>query len=94
MQSLWTWIIGVVGVLLLAASALAATVKVGVVMTYSGGGAEFGQQVDRGMNLYIQQHATDLGGHQVELIKRDAKLPDGAIAKTAVQELITREGWN
>ena len=69
----------------------AATVKIGVVLTYSGGAAEFGQQIDRGMNLYLQQHPDALGGHQVELIKRDSKRPSGDIAKTAVQELITRE---
>jgi branched-chain amino acid transport system substrate-binding protein len=76
---------------MLSASAFAATVKVGVVLTYSGGVAEFGQQVDRGMQLYLQRHATDLGEHTIELIKRDAKRPGGAEAKTAVQELITRE---
>jgi branched-chain amino acid transport system substrate-binding protein len=91
MQTVWTWIIGAIALLGLSASTFAATVKVGVVMTYSGGGAEFAQQIDRGMQLYVQQHAADLGAHQVELIKRDAKLPDGATAKTAVQELITRD---
>jgi branched-chain amino acid transport system substrate-binding protein len=91
MQSVWMWIISAVGLLLLAASSFAATVKVGVVMTYSGGGAEFAQQVDRGMRLYMQQHATDLGDHTIALIKRDAKQPGGATARTAVQELITRD---
>jgi branched-chain amino acid transport system substrate-binding protein len=91
MQSVWMWIISAVGLLLLSTSSFAATVKVGVVMTYSGGGAEFAQQVDRGMRLYMQQHATDLGDHTIELIKRDAKQPGGAVARTAVQELITRE---
>ena len=74
-----------------ATSALAATVKVGVVLTYSGGAAQFGQQIDRGMNLYIKQHGAELGDHQIELIKRDSKRPGGDIAKTAVQELIVRE---
>lgn len=91
MQSVWMWIISAVGLLLLSTTSFAATVKVGVVMTYSGGGAEFAQQVDRGMRLYMQQHATDLGDHTITLIKRDAKQPGGAVAKTAVQELITRE---
>jgi branched-chain amino acid transport system substrate-binding protein len=67
--------------LLLSATAFAATVKVGVVLTYSGGAAEFGQLIDQGMSLYLKQHAAE----------RDAKRPGGDIAKTAVQELITRE---
>lgn len=91
MQTVCLWIISAMALLGLSASTFAATVKVGVVMTYSGGGAEFAQQIDRGMQLYVQQHAADLGAHQIELIKRDAKLPDGATAKTAVQELITRD---
>ena len=73
-------------------TALADTVKIGVVMTYSGGAAEFGQQIDRGMDLYLQRHPEAFGDHVIELIKRDAKSPGGDVAKTAVQELITREG--
>ena len=70
---------------------LAATVRVGVVLTYTGGAAQFGQQIDRGMHLYIKQHGSELGEHNIELIKRDSKRPGGDIAKTAVQELITRD---
>ena len=75
----------------MATAAIAETVKIGVVMTYSGGAAEFGQQIDRGMDLYLKLNPEALGGHDVELIKRDAKSPGGDVAKTAVQELITRE---
>lgn len=91
MQAASKWLVGAVTFLMLVSFARAATVKVGVVLTYSGGAAEFGQQVDRGMNLYLQQHAAQLGDHTIELIKRDAKRPGGDIAKTAVRELITRE---
>ncbi len=71
--------------------AQAATVKVGVVLPYSGGAAQFGQQIERGMMLYLNEHGDKLGGHKIELIKRDSKNPGGAAAKTAVQELITTE---
>jgi branched-chain amino acid transport system substrate-binding protein len=69
----------------------AANVKIGVVLTYSGGAAQFGQQIGRGMDLYMKLHGGDLGGHTLELIKRDSKRPGGDVAKTAVRELITRE---
>lgn len=78
--------------LLAAPAALAKTVKVGVVMTFSGGAAQFGDLIEKGMNLYMQQHPEAFGGHEVEIIKRDAKTPGGDVAKTVVQELITREG--
>ncbi len=87
----WMWVTVWMVVGMLCGWASAATVKVGVVLTYSGGAAEFGQQVDRGMSLYLKQHAAELGEHRIELIRRDAKRPGGAIAKTAVRELITRD---
>ena len=75
----------------LASTAEAAKVRIGVVLPYTGGAAQFGQQIDRGMNLYLTLHGDQFGGHELELIKRDSKRPGGDIAKTAVQELITRE---
>lgn len=69
----------------------AAEVKVGVVLTYSGGAAQFGQQIDRGMSLYMKLNEAALGDHKITLIKRDSKRPGGDIAKTAVRELVTRD---
>jgi len=80
-----------VAVLALPAGVQAKNVKIGVVLTYSGGGAEFGEQITRGMELYAKLHQAELGGHTIELIKRDSKRPGGDIAKNAVQELITRD---
>ncbi len=86
-----TTILACAASLTLAAAAQAAEVKVGVVLTYTGGAAELGEQVDRGMELYLKSHPEAFGGHTVNLVKRDAKRPGGDIAKNAVQELITRE---
>ena len=74
-----------------AACAFAQTVKVGVVLPYSGVGAEFGQQVDRGIQTFMKLNPNAFGPYKVELIKRDSKNPSGAEAKTAVQELIVQE---
>ena len=71
--------------------AAASEVKIGVVLTYSGGAAQFGEQIDRGMSLFLTKHPEAFGGHTVKLIKRDSKRPGGDIAKNAVRELITRE---
>jgi branched-chain amino acid transport system substrate-binding protein len=84
---------------LLAAAALAfagtgvsaQTVKIGVVLPFTGVGAEFGQQVDRGIQTFMKLNPNAFGGIKVELVKRDSKAPSGADAKTAVQELITQE---
>jgi len=71
--------------------AAAQTVKVGVVLPYSGVGAELAQQVDRGIQTFMKLNPSAFGGYKVELVKRDSKNPSGAEAKTAVQELIVQE---
>ena len=76
---------------LAATGASAQTVKVGVVLPFTGVGAEFGQQVDRGIQTFMKLNPNAFGGIKVELVKRDSKAPSGADAKTAVQELITQE---
>ncbi len=74
-----------------ALGAAAQTVKVGVVLPYTGVGAEFAQQVDRGIQVFMKLNPDAFGPYKVELIKRDSKNPSGAEAKTAVQELIVQE---
>ena len=72
-------------------AAQARTVKVGVVLTFSGVNAEYGDQILRAMNLYMKEHPKAAGANKIELIKRDSKNPSGTVAKTEVQELITRD---
>ena len=74
-----------------AASASAQTVKVGVVLTYTGVGAEFAQQIDRGMQMFMKLNPNAFDPYKIELIKRDAKNPGGADARTAAQELIVQD---
>src|SRR5689334_22411085 len=76
---------------LISAVATAQTVKVGVVLPYTGVGAELAQQVDRGILTFMKLNPNAFGGVKVEIVKRDSKNPSGAEAKTAVQELIAQE---
>jgi branched-chain amino acid transport system substrate-binding protein len=75
----------------LATAATAQDVKVGVVLPYSGVGAELAQQMDRGLELYLKLNADQVKPYRITLIKRDSKAPDGAGAKIAVQELLTQD---
>lgn len=75
----------------LAAGVQAQTVKIGVKLTYTGVGAEFGQQVDRGMQMFMKLNPGAFGACKPEIVRRDGKNPGGADAKTAVAELITQE---
>jgi branched-chain amino acid transport system substrate-binding protein len=72
-------------------SAQAATVKIGVVLPFSGPNADLGHQIDKAFDLYVKLHAKDIAPHKVEIIKRDEGPPTGAVAKTVTTELITND---
>jgi branched-chain amino acid transport system substrate-binding protein len=88
-------VLGVALGLALAAPAWAETVKVGIILTYSGPAASLGDQIDKGMSLYVKEHEKDLPqGVQVELVRRDDTGPNPEVAKRLAQELITRDHVN
>jgi branched-chain amino acid transport system substrate-binding protein len=80
-------------------AASAQEVKIGLVAPFTGIGAEFGQQTDRGIEQYLKLNADKLKPYTIKIIKRDDKNPSGADSKVAVQELLTQEnvdaliGW-
>jgi branched-chain amino acid transport system substrate-binding protein len=77
-----------------AQAAPAETIKIGVVVPYTGVNADLGTQVDKAFDLYVDLHAKDIAPHKVEIIKRDEGPPSGASAKTVVTELIVRDKVN
>ena len=85
--------------IIIALAALAATggaaaaqeVKVGLVLPYTGIGAELTQQVERGMELYLKLNADKVKPYKITFVKRDSKAPNGAEAKAMVQELLTQD---
>ena len=86
------WLFG--GALLLAAAGASAdtVVKVGVINTYSGSEAQTGEEIDKGLKLYVKEHDKDLPpGVKVELVFRDDTGPNPDVAKRLAQELITRD---
>ncbi|MEZ5889173.1 MAG: ABC transporter substrate-binding protein [Xanthobacteraceae bacterium] len=66
-------------------------VKVGIVLPFTGVNAEFAQQMERGVELYLKLNADKVKPYKITLIKRDSKNPGGADAKIAVQELLTQD---
>jgi branched-chain amino acid transport system substrate-binding protein len=80
---------------LLAGSAAAQTVKIGVVNTYSGPAAMFGDYGDKAMKLYMKLHTKELPpGVKIELITRDDGGPNPDKARQLAQDLIVREKVN
>lgn len=75
----------------LAAPAGADTVKIGVVLPFSGMAADVAQSELRAMKLYYKLHKAELGGHDIQLIERDSKEPSGATAQTLSRELVVQD---
>jgi branched-chain amino acid transport system substrate-binding protein len=78
-------------VVLVGGTARAETVKIGVVLPFSGANADLGHQIDKAFDLYVKLHAADIAPHKVDLVKRDEGPPTGAQAKTVATELITND---
>ena len=71
--------------------AAAQEVKLGIILPFTGVGAELAQQMDRGMEQYLKLNADQVKPYKITLIKRDSKAPDGATAKIDTQELLTQD---
>jgi branched-chain amino acid transport system substrate-binding protein len=77
---------------LVAGVSAAETVKIGVILTYSGPQASLGDQIDKGVKLYLKMHEKELpNGVTLELVRRDDTGPNPDVAKRLAQELVTRD---
>jgi branched-chain amino acid transport system substrate-binding protein len=69
----------------------AQTIKIGLINSNTGFLAQAGDEMEKGINLYVKTHEKDLpSGVKVELVRRDdTAAPE--VGKRVAQELITRE---
>ncbi|HZD90780.1 MAG TPA: ABC transporter substrate-binding protein [Pseudolabrys sp.] len=92
MPKVSTGLVGLAAGLLMTASAHAAgTVKIGLIMAYSGQFADTAAQMDNAIKLYIKQHGDTVAGKKIELIRKDTGGPNPAVAKRLAQELVVRD---
>ncbi len=74
------------------APASAQTIKIGLILPYSGTFAQAGDEIDKGLHLYIKEHEKELPpGVKLDLVVRDSTGPNPEVAKRLAQELITRD---
>jgi len=77
---------------IVAATAAAQTVKIGVIGTYTGPQAVFGEMTDRAFKLYHKLHEKELPpGVKLEFLTRDDGGPNPDKARQLAQELIVRD---
>ena len=67
------------------------TVKIGVILPYSGQFADFAAQLDNGIKLYIKQNGDSVAGKKIEIIRKDSGGVAPDVAVRLAQELVTRD---
>jgi len=67
------------------------TVKIGVILPYSGQFADFATQIDNGIKLYMKQKGDTVAGKKIELIRKDTGGVAPDVATRLAQELVTRD---
>jgi branched-chain amino acid transport system substrate-binding protein len=67
------------------------TVKVGVIMPFSGQFADLATQMDNGIKLYMKEKGDSVAGKKIEIIRKDAGGIAPDVATRLAQELITRD---
>ncbi len=89
------FVAGLVGLALSIASLTAAhaqgTIKIGVIMPYSGQFADTATQMDNAIKLYVKQKGDTVAGRKLEFIRRDTGGAAPDVAKRLAQELIVRD---
>ena len=92
MKKLVTTFFGIAAASLAAVSAHGqGTVKIGLILPYSGQFADAAVQEDNAIKLYIKQHGDTVAGKKIEIIRKDTGGIDPAVSKRLAQELVTRD---
>ena len=77
---------------LLAAPAVAQdTIKIGLILPYSGQFADAATQMDNAIKLYVKQHGDTVAGKKIEFIRKDTGGIAPDVAKRLAQELVVRD---
>lgn len=67
------------------------TLKVGVLVSYSGMTSLGGTHTDMAIKLFQQKYGETPGGFKLQLVRRDTTGPNPEVAKRLVGEVVTRE---
>ena len=75
----------------LTGAAAAETVKVGVIVPFSGAFARWGAQFQQAIAVYQKHNGDSVKGNKIEIVYRDVGGPDPAKSRQLAEELILRE---
>ncbi|WP_114314074.1 ABC transporter substrate-binding protein [Thermus caldifontis] len=68
-------------------------VRIGVVLSYSGPYARLGQEITKGMELYLEKVNHQAGGRRIQLLKEDEEA-DPAVAVRKIRKLVEQDRVN
>ena len=92
MQKLFAGLCGLAAVLLASATVHAQqTIKIGLIMPYSGQFADPAAQMDNAIKLYVKEHGDTVAGKKLEFIRKDTGGIAPDVAKRLAQELVVRD---
>src|SRR5262249_6926041 len=82
-----------IAALVLAASSANAqqTVKIGLIMAYSGQFVDTAPQMGKSITLYIKHHGATDADNKLEFIRKDTGGPNPYVAKRLAQDLVVRD---
>ena len=66
------------------------TIKIGLIMPYSGQFADTAVQMDNGIKLFVKQHGDTVAGKKIEFIRKDTGGVAPDVAKRLAQELVAQ----
>jgi branched-chain amino acid transport system substrate-binding protein len=67
------------------------TIKIGLIMPYSGQFADTATQMDNAIKLYVKQKGDTVAGRKIEFIRKDTGGVAPDVAKRLAQELVVRD---
>jgi branched-chain amino acid transport system substrate-binding protein len=68
------------------------TIKIGVILPFSGPVADTATQMDGGIRLYMKRHGDTVAGKKIEIIRKDTGGIAPDVARRLAQELVVRDG--
>jgi len=67
------------------------TVKIGLILPYSGQFADTATQLENSIKLYLKQHGDTVAGKKIEFVRKDTGGIAPPVAKRLAQELVVRD---
>jgi branched-chain amino acid transport system substrate-binding protein len=92
MRTRLTWLCSLAVALLATAQAHAQqTIKIGLIMPYTGQFTDAANQMDNAIKLYVKQHGDTVAGRKIEIIRRDTGGAAPDVAKRLAREFVVND---